>query len=631
LAAERARSIITTGDPRGNDWSRATGLMEERQVMMTKLAPRRRAACLLLALAALATPPPAQAQQRAVSDDRVRELLALVRQQQGTPAAPQPATSATPAGRPLSLEEAVALALERNLDIAVQRMNPRTYDLSVQALKASYLPNVTSTIGQNNTVQLPRNQLTGGPNVENDTTTYNFGVAQNLPWGGGGATLGWTNSKLESTSSLNTFNPQYNSTLTANLTQPLLRNFTTDTNRAQIKITQLNRDISVEDVRAVVTNTVADVRDAYWDLVYAIDFVAVAQQSLQLAEKLLADDRTRVEVGTMAPLDVIQDQAEVAARQQALTQADATMQTAELSLKRLIVSGTEDPNWKAHLQPTDRPVYQEPSINLEAALRRALERRTDLIQQHRTLDINEMNLKLLKNQSLPQADFVANYGLQGIGGTRLIRDNTVIGSPITGSVPGGFSDALHVLGQRDYPTWNVAVQFSYPIGTSASEANYQRAKITLEQAQTNVKSLELQIATDVANAALQVTSNSKQFAAASAARELSQKRLEAEQSKFEVGLSTNFLVVQAQRDLATAQNSELLALLNYRKSLVDFERVQETRGTSGTSAATSTAARTTTGTTTTGSSTTGSSTTGSTISSTGTTSSSSSGGVVVTP
>jgi outer membrane protein TolC len=354
----------------------------------------------------------------------------------------------------------------------------------------------------------------------------------------------------------------------------------------------------------------------------------VAQQSLQLAEKLLGDDRTRVEVGTLAPLDVIQDQAEVASRQQALAQAEASMQTAELSLKRLIVSGTDDPNWKAKLQPTDRPVYQEPHINLEEALKHALERRTDLIQQHRTLDINEMNLKLLKNQSLPQADFVANYGLQGIGGTQLIRDNTVIGSPITGSVPGGFSDALHVLGRRDYPTWNVAVQFSYPIGTSASEANYQRAKIVLEQAQTTVKSIELQVATDVANAALQVESQSKQVAAASAARELSQKRLEAEQSKFEVGLSTNFLVVQAQRDLATAQNAELLALLNSRKAIVDFERVQETRSTATTAARPTTTTGTTTNTGTTGTTTTGTGTTGST-SATGTTSTS--GGVVVTP
>jgi outer membrane protein len=597
-------------------------------MMTKKLAPSRRAACLILALATLATPMAAHAQQTApVSDDRVRELLALVRQQQpGSPTAPQAAAPAQPAGRSLSLEEAVALALERNLDIAVQRMNPRTYDLSVQALKAAYVPNLTSTIGQNNIVQLPRNQLTGGTSVANDTTTYNFGVTQNLPWGGGGASLGWTNSRLDSTSSLNTFNPQYNSTLTANLTQPLLRNFTTDTNRSQIRVTQLNRDISIEDVRAVVTNTVANVRDAYWDLVYSIDSVVVARQSLSLAEKLLGDDRTRVEVGTMAPLDVIQDQAEVAARQQALTQAEATQQTSELALKRLIVSGTDDPNWKAQLQPTDRPGYQEQSIDLEVALRHALERRTDLIQQHRTLDIDDMNLKLLRNQSLPQADFVASYGLQGIGGTQLIRDNTVIGSPVTGSIPGGFSDALSVLKRRDYPTWNVAVQFSYPIGTSASEANYQRAKITLEQAQVTVKSLELQIATDVANAALQVTSNAKQVAAASAARELSQKRLEAEQSKFEVGLSTNFLVVQAQRDLATAQNSELLAFLNYRKALVDFERVQETSSTSRGTAASSSAGASTTARSTTS---TGSSTTSSTSSTT--TGSTSSGSVVVTP
>jgi outer membrane protein len=596
-------------------------LREDDTVMM------KRVIAVLVIAVAMATVARAQ-QTPTVSDARVRELLALV-QQQPAPA-PQAAAPTQPEPRPLKLEEAVALALERNLDIAVQRLSPRTFDLSVQALKAAYLPNVTSTIGQNNIVQLPRNQLTGGSSVENDTTTFNFGLNQSLPWGGGVSSLNWTNSKLESTSSLNTFNPQFNSTLTANLTQPLLRNFTIDNTRSQIKVTQLNRDISIESVRAVVTNTVANVRDAYWDLVYSIDSVAVAQQSLRLAEKLLGDDRTRVEVGTMAPLDVIQDQAEVAQRQQALAQAEATHQTAELSLKRLIVSGTDDPNWRARLQPVDRPSYLEQPIDLEAALRHALERRTDLIQQHRTLDINDMNLKLLKNQSLPQADLVASYGLQGIGGTQLLHEGGSLGGPVIGSIPGGYGDAFSTLRRRDYPTWNVAVQFSYPIGTSASEANYQRAKIALEQSQLTTRSLELQVATDVANGALQVSSQSKQVQAATAARELSQKRLEAEQSKFDVGLSTNFLVTQAQRDLATAQNAELLALLNYRKALVDFERVQETapsgRGGAGTTSTTSTS--TSTSTSTTGG--TGSTSTSST-STTSTSSTSPTGVVVTTP
>jgi outer membrane protein TolC len=615
-----------------------------RQVMMKTVPTRRRIAPLILALSArvflmglsmalsLALPTAAAAQQTApVSDSRVRELLAIVRQQQTPPGTTQPATPAPqPEERPLKIEDAVALALERNLDIAVSRMNPRTFELSVDALKASYLPNVTSTVGQNNIVQLPRSQLTGGNSVANDTTTYNFGFTKNLQWGGGNASVNWSNSRLDSTSSLNTFNPQFNSTLTANVTQPLLRNFTTDNNRAQIRVTQLNRDISIEDVRATVTNTVANVRDTYWDLVYSIDSVTVAQQSLALAEKLLSDDKTRVEVGTMAPLDVIQDQAEVAARQQALTQAQATQQTSELALKRLIVSGTDDPNWRARLQPVDRPSYQQQSIDLEAALRHALERRTDLIQQHRTLDIDDMNLRLLKNQSMPQTDFVASYGAQGIGGTQVLHMGG-IGGPVTGTIPGGFSDALRLLRRRDYPTWNLALQFSYPIGTSAAQANYQRAKIALDQAQATVKSLELQVATDVSNAALQITSNAKQVESATASRELSQKRLEAEQSKFEVGLSTNFLVVQAQRDLATAQNAELLAMLNYRKAQVDFERVQETapRFASASSSTTASTAGRTTGTTTTGTTTIGTTGTGS-ATGLGSTSSSTSG-LVVTP
>jgi outer membrane protein len=519
------------------------------------------------------------AAQEPVSDAHVKALLAQV--SAGAPSSQQPTPPATAqstpdiAPIPLRLDEAVALALERNLDIAVERLNPRTFDLSISALKANYLPTVTSTVGQSYLVDLPRNQLSGGTRVENDTTTFNAGASQLLPWYGSSASLSWTNRRLESTNSFNTFNPQFNSTFTFNFAQPLLRNFSTDTNRTQLKVTQLNRDISELDVRATVTSILSNVRNAYWDFVFATEALDVAKRSLALAEKLLEDNKVRVEVGTLAPIDIVQAEAEVATRRQALAQAEATARTTELLLKRLIVSGTEDPHWRAPLSPIDRPTNAAVAVNIEGALRNALDKRTDFQQAQRTLQINDANLKLLHNQTLPAADFVASYGLQGIGGNQLKRDSS-LGGAITETIPGGYTDALSLLGRRDYPTWNIAVQISYPIGTSASDANYARAKIALQQTQAQVKQLELRIATEVTNTALQVGSNLKRVEAATAARELAVRRLEAETSKFEVGLSTNFFVVQAQRDLADAQNVELRALLDYRKSLVDFDRVQET-------------------------------------------------------
>jgi outer membrane protein len=277
----------------------------------------------------------------------------------------------------------------------------------------------------------------------------------------------------------------------------------------------------------------------------------------------------------------VQAQAEEATRRQTLAQARATHRTAELVLKRLIVSGTEDPLWTGSLNPVDRPSFTPAVLDVETAVKRALDARTDLLQSRRTLEANNVTLRNLVDQQLPALDLTATYGLAGIGGTEFVRSGG-LGSPITGQINSGYINALNTMFDRAAPTWNLAVTFSYPIGTSAADASAARARLQQQQTLAQSKQLELQIATEVTNAALQVQATMERYQAATVARELADKRLEAEQSKFEVGMSTNFFVVQAQRDLADAQNAELRALLDYRKSLVDFERVQEAPATRGT-------------------------------------------------
>jgi len=523
---------------------------------------------------------PAAAQRPPVSDARVKELmrdaLALV---QTTPPPQTPTVTQPERGAVVNLgiEEAVTRALERNLDIAVERLNPETFDLSLAALRSVYTPTLTSTVGKNDLVQLPTNTLTGGTRVQNDTNTYNAGATQLVPWGGGSFSSSFNNNKIETTSANANFNPQFRSFFNASYTQPLMRGFRIDNTRQQLLVTRLNRDISEVQLRATVTSTLANVRNAYWDYLFALEAVDVARRSMQLAEKLIEDNKVRVEVGTMAPIDVVQAEAEAATRRQVLVSAEAAMRTTELSLKRLIVSGTDDPLWRATINPVDRPTFQAVPIDLESAVRSALDKRTDLAQARMTLESNDVSLRFLRDQTLPVLDAVASYGLQGIGGLQRIReDPRRADSPVRAEIPGGYFDALRLLGNREFPTWNVSLNLSYPLGRSAAQANYARARVQLRQSQAQLKALELNVATEVANVALQVQSNRQRVEAATAARELALRRLEAEASKFEVGMSTNFFVVQAQRDLSDAQNAELRALLDYRKSLVDFERVQET-------------------------------------------------------
>jgi outer membrane protein len=272
----------------------------------------------------------------------------------------------------------------------------------------------------------------------------------------------------------------------------------------------------------------------------------------------------------------VQAQSQAATQRQNLATAEGTRRTSELALKRLIVAGTQDSNWSAALDAVDRPEFIPEPVDVTAAVRRALENRTDLQQARKNLEVNDNTLEFLRNQTLPQADLVARYGLVGLGGTQFITTGTGVNRIVTGTIPGGYGDALNTLFGRNYPQWNVQLNVSYPIGTSSADATLARARVQQNQVSAQLRQIELQIATDVTNAATQVENNAERVQAAQAAREFAQRQLEAEQSKFEVGMSTNYFVVQSQRDLASAQNAELQAVLAYRRSLVELERLQQT-------------------------------------------------------
>ena len=279
----------------------------------------------------------------------------------------------------------------------------------------------------------------------------------------------------------------------------------------------------------------------------------------------------------MAPIDVVTAQSQAATARQNLVVAIGTMNTNEVTLKRLIVNGTTDANWSVHLDPVDRPEFAPQPIDLDAAIRRALSERTDLQIVKKDTEMNDVTLKYLRDQLKPQADLVTTYGLLGLGGTQLIKSGGAVNnSTIIGTVPGGYLDALSPIFRNDFPRWTFQVNFSYPLGTSFQEASVARARVQLNQVQAQVKQTELQVATDVTNAVINVQSNGQRVTAAQAARELAQRTMEAEQSKFEVGMSTNYNVVLTQRDLATAQINELQAILNYRIALVELERLQQT-------------------------------------------------------
>jgi outer membrane protein len=484
--------------------------------------------------------------------------------------------------RTLTIEEAVKLALDKNLDIAVQRINPRLFDFSLANAKAAYLPTVTSLIGDQHQTSVPITLLTGGQQVTTSTGTVNGEFSQNLPWGGGNVNVTWNNNRVFSNSFFYNYNPAFNATVNAQYTQPLLRGLRTDEARQELAVTKVNRTISDLQLQSTITNTVTSVRDAYWDLVLAVESIEVARTSVDLAHQLADENQKRVQAGAMTRLDLVTATSQEATDRHTLVVAEGVRRSAELTLKRLLVEGPEDPLWGEVIEPVDRPDDKPMALDLAAALKRALTERTDLAQAKQQVAANEAAIRFLEDRTRPQADLVANYALAGIGGPQLIRGgdpqdpSSIFTAPVIGTLPASYGSALSSLFGHDYPTWGVAVNITYPFGYNAARVEAARAKVLTTQVVAQTRRLEVQVVTEVTDAAISARNAFDEIETARQALDLSEQKLDAEQKKFGVGLSTNYLVVQAQKDLTDAKNAVLRAQINYQKALVDFERARQT-------------------------------------------------------
>jgi len=497
-------------------------------------------------------------------------------------ASTQPATTNGPVRR-LTADEAVKLAIENNLGIQVARFDPRIEDLNIITARTAWSPSFTSTF-QNNSVQQPSsNILTGTSETKSkrEVFTSNFGLTQTMPWGGT-YDVGFDNSRVDSNNSGNTWRPQLNSSLNLNYAQPLLRGWAIDNTRQQLQVSVKNREIADVGLRQTLATTTRTVRNAYWNLAYAVASLAVQQQSLDLANESLRNTRARVEIGTTPPIDIVEAESEVAARQEAVIVAEANIATAEDTLRSLVFDPSMPDFWAIRIEPSELPPFQPVTVDVDAAVKNALDRRTDLQQTQRSMEATDVNIRFFRNQTLPDVTANLNYGLAALGGTRLPSSNSglaaLLGLPVepnTGPVTKGYSSVLRDLLALDTPSWTASLNISYPIGTSQAEANLARARLQHSQAQTRLKSQELQVTTQVRQQARNVQTNQQRVQSTRASRQLAERRLEAEQRKFTAGTSTSFQVFQAQRDLSQARNNELRAILDYNQSVVDFETVQE--------------------------------------------------------
>lgn len=478
-----------------------------------------------------------------------------------------------PSALRITLEQAIEMALENNLDIVVSRLDTQVQAQGLASARGVYQPFISAGLNNLDSRAPAQNQLVGAPVLTSTRSNYNLAWRQQLATGGN-YNVQFQNLRSTTNSAFSGFNPLFDSAVSAQITQPLMQNFRHDPRKRQILVAQNGERVSRYQFEQQVMDTIRDVEFAYWDLVFSHRDLEVARQSLQLAQDLLRNNRIQVEVGTMAPIDVLEAEAEVASREEAVILAEEAIFRFEDILKRLINDPDSEAFWTATYLPTDQPLIEEVEIDVDDAVRTALQRRPILEQSRVELETRDYDVRFRKNQMMPQVDIVGSLAFNGIGGTRLVRDD--FAGEATTVIPGGYADALDQVFGGDFRDWTVGLNLSYPLGNSQAAAAHSQAQVAARQQRARIDAGELIIAQEVRQAARSVDTNRKRIDATRVARELAQQRLEAEQKKFEVGMSTAFFIVQAQRDLAQAAANELRALIDYKKALAAFERAKGT-------------------------------------------------------
>ena len=492
---------------------------------------------------------------------------------QTTQAAPAPQTTAS-AILKMTATEAAQMAVNNNPDLAAVRYQTGISDTRVSQARAAFLPSLQSAIQRNSQSSPPSSLLLGAQGVQMDVWSGSVGLGQRLPWGGT-YSFGWNSNRTFATSTISNFNPAVTSQLQGVFSQPLLRDLKIDPFRAQVMTAKVDREITDTQVQETLVTVSSGAERAYWALVLANASVDVQQRALDLALELERTNKARVDVGQSPPLDLVSAKAEAAQRRENLIVAQTQARQAEDQLRVLIIDPKNADFWTVRIQPVDLVPPVGPPPDVDTAVRSALGGRTDLVRARKQIENDRTSVTLAKSSVLPDLRLQATYLTSGLGGTQLVREPGTFFGPIIGQSQTPFGDVLRQVFAANYPAWTVGFTLSYPLGASAEQAALARSELQQQEDATRLRSSEIKAVRDVRQAAMNLEQNRQRIETTRLAREFSEQRLDAEQKRFDVGMSTNFNVIQAQRDLAVARNNELQAQLDYQLALINFQTVQK--------------------------------------------------------
>ena len=510
------------------------------------------------------------------------QRAAVAAQQQQTPESkvvlPPRVGVASGAPLSLSLSDAVRMTLEQNNDVTIAKLEVDAARQDVYSAEGVYDPRLSPFLSLGRTVSANTSAIGGATQgrLEQDQFAGSVGLEGRTPWAGGRFSVDFTSSRLETSNQFARLNPQFPSALSASYVQPLARGRTIDVERRQILVARSSVDLTNSQLTRIVMDQLTLVEQAYWDLAFAVRNLDVLAGALSQAQSQVESNERQVKEGTLAPIDVVEAQTQVANFRQTVASAQQALTEAENRLKSLVLAGRQSDAWHRPLIPieaTDRPT---PSLSLDEAVALALQRRPELASLESTRAQNEIDRQFYQNAARPQMDLVGAYSLAGLAGdTRQSSENPIDpGQPdaVPPFLVGGLSDSLTNLATRRYPAASVQLQMDLPLGNTTARANLARTRIEATQIARQQQQLEQVIEAEVRNTLQAVQSSNQRLDAAASARRSASEQYESERRRFDSGLSTVFLVLQRQTDFVVAQARELRARADLNQALALLDR-----------------------------------------------------------
>ncbi len=482
--------------------------------------------------------------------------------------------------QPTTLAQCIALALQNNTSLQIQRLNPLTARAAVRQARAIFDPKAFANLTRDRATQPATTILFAGgsPRLFNQNFTLNAGLRKTLLTGGQISVQFSNNRRVTNPSLANPLVPLYTTNLSVNLVQPLLQNFGWRYSLLLVDAAVAQEESAYHQYVAAISNLIAQVERAYWGLVLAQENVRVQEQGLALAREVLRQNEGKFRVGALPQTAVLEAQAEVANREAQLIRARNAVVVARDQLRALVNARGPEENVLLMIDSAEKPAVEAYPIDLERSLATAVEQRPELLAARLAVRSRALQRKVAENQLLPQLNLVAGIGVNGVAGKdqKVTFGNPPQVIPVNPSFVGGYGDALGLLPDGRFYNYTVGATIEIPLTNAQAKANYTQANIALSQSHLSLQQLQEAVTLEVKTAVSNLESDLKAIEATRAARLLAEENVRSQRARYEVGLATTKDLLDYTTRLTQAQAAEAEALARYNMDLAELRRVEGT-------------------------------------------------------